>query len=154
MPKQAKLRSSLTPGTVCILVAGRFRGKRTVMLKQDERTGTLVVTGPYKLNGVPIRRVDAAYVIATSQKIDVSKVDTKAVDSDFFARPKRAVKKGEAEFFARPEKGELPAAKSKVQSAVDEQLLKAVKAAGPDVAKYLSSEFSLHDRDMPHRMQF
>eukprot|EP01064_Diplonema_japonicum_P033936 TRINITY_DN683_c0_g1_i1.p1 TRINITY_DN683_c0_g1~~TRINITY_DN683_c0_g1_i1.p1 ORF type:complete len:163 (+),score=61.53 TRINITY_DN683_c0_g1_i1:72-560(+) len=162
MPKNAKLRSSLEDatgvkaGTVCILVAGRFRGRRVVLLKKDTKTNTLVVTGPYKVNGVPIRRVDPAYVIATSTKIDLSKVDTSAITDDFFARAKKDRKRGEDGFFKKGEKAEkveLPENKKKAQATVDEQIMKLL-SGNEDMTKYLGSIFTLRDRDHPHAMKF
>ena len=154
--KKAALRKTITPGTILILLAGRFAGKRVVFLKQLD-SGLLLVTGPFKINGVPIRRVNAAYVIATSTKIDISsmKVDEKLNDS-YFAREKSAKgEKPEASFFADPaNKAAHPENKVADQKNLDKQVLEAVKKAGPTYAKYLAATFSLSRGDKPHAMVF
>lgn len=103
-------RPTLVPGAVLILLAGRFRGKRVILLKNLSQ-GVLLVSGPFKVNGVPLRRVNARYVIATSQKVDLSGIDQKKVDEvagdKYFAQEKSDKKKGEEAFFKQGEKPEV-----------------------------------------------
>ncbi|KAL6758754.1 ribosomal protein L6 component of cytosolic 80S ribosome and 60S large subunit [Haematococcus lacustris] len=151
--KPTKLRSSITPGTVLILLAGRFKGKRVVFLKQLP-SGLLLVTGPFKLNGVPVRRVNQVYVIATSTKVELPQLDLSAFDDKYFksVEVKRS-KKGEKEFFdaSQAQKKELAAQYIANQKALDAALLPAVPA---DLKAYLSARFTLKDGDRPHLMNF
>ena len=103
-----KPRPSLQPGAVLVLLAGRFRGKRVVLLKTLPQ-GVLLVTGPFKVNGVPLRRVNHKYVIATTHKIPLKGVDEKVLEKvseeGYFTRDKPTKKTGEEQFFSQ---GEMP----------------------------------------------
>jgi len=92
------LRPSLQPGAVLIILAGRFRGKRVVYLK-PLTNGVLLVTGPFKVNGVPLRRVNSRYVIATSTTVDLTGVNVDKFDDKYFAREKEAKKTKEEKLF-------------------------------------------------------
>jgi large subunit ribosomal protein L6e len=108
--RPTKLRKSLKPGTVLILLAGRFRGKRVILLNNLDQ-GVLLVTGPFKVNGVPIRRVNARYVIATSTRVDISSIDKKVLekvsDESYFSRDRAKDKKTEEAFFKQGEKPQV-----------------------------------------------
>ncbi|ELR08477.1 hypothetical protein VC83_01235 [Pseudogymnoascus destructans] len=150
-------RSSLVPGTVLILLAGRFRGKRVILLNTLDQ-GVLLVTGPFKVNGVPVRRVNARYVIATSHKVDISGVDSKKIeeisDEKYFAREASDKKTGEAEFFKqgeKPEKKKPSSNRAADQKSVDKSILSAIKKE-PFLVSYLASSFSLRKGDRPHEM--
>ncbi|KAI9491909.1 ribosomal protein L6e-domain-containing protein [Zychaea mexicana] len=150
-PKAAALRKNITPGTVLILLAGRFRGKRVVFLKQLD-SGLLLVTGPYKVNGVPLRRVNQAYVIATSTKLDLSSVKLDAKFNDaYFGKSGKADKK---EFLEgeQAKKAALPENKVADQKAVDKDIIAAAK--DPMFVAYLKSSFSLSKGQFPHAMKF
>ncbi|KAI0068822.1 hypothetical protein BV25DRAFT_1791328 [Artomyces pyxidatus] len=152
-----KLRSSITPGTVLILLAGRFRGKRVVFVKQLE-SGLLLVTGPFKVNGVPLRRVNQAYVIATSTKVDLGdyKVDEKFTDAYFAKGAKKAARSAEEEFFSEgkpKEKEAFPESKSADQKEIDKAILASIKKT-EHLAKYLKASWGLSKGEYPHQLSF
>ncbi|CAN6567362.1 unnamed protein product [Malus baccata var. baccata] len=152
-PKPTKL--SITPGTVLILLAGRFKGKRVVFLKQLS-SGLLLVTGPFKINGVPLRRVNQSYVIGTSTKIDICGVNVDKFDDKYFAKEVRAKKKkGEGEFFEaeKEDKNVLPQEKKEDQKAVDTPLINSIENIA-DLKTYLAARFSLKQGMKPHELVF
>ncbi|KFK41845.1 hypothetical protein AALP_AA2G178700 [Arabis alpina] len=154
-PKPTKLRASITPGTVLIILAGRFKGKRVVFLKQLT-SGLLLVTGPFKINGVPLRRVNQAYVIGTSTKVDISGVSLDKFDDKYFGKvAEKKKKKGEGEFFEaeKEEKKSIPQDKKDDQKTVDAALIKAIEAV-PELKTYLGARFSLKQGMKPHELVF
>lgn len=94
-----KARKGLEPGAICIILSGRFQGRRVVFLKMLP-SGLALVTGPYKVNGVPLRRVNPAYLLVTKTKIPVTGKEHEPVDDKFFAKAKEAKKPAEEKFFA------------------------------------------------------
>ena len=160
-PKLRKLRDSLVPGTVVIILAGRFAGCRAVFLKRLD-SGLLLVSGPYKYNGVPLRRIAAAYVIATSTKVDISDVDASAVTDAMFKRPREAkVKRDAKRFFAytagvrHVKKNPQPVCAERVelQKKIDEKLVAACEKVDL-LPQYLPAKFTLEAGQYPHAMKF
>ena len=83
--KPTQLKKGIKPGQVLILLAGRFRGRRVVFLKQLP-SGLLLVTGPYKINGVPLKRVNQIYTIVTSTSVDISGVNLSQIKESQFKK--------------------------------------------------------------------
>lgn len=159
----SKLRKSITPGTVLILLSSGYRGKRVVCLKQLEPSGLLLVSGPFTLNGVPLRRVNPRYVIATSTKIDVSKVDMSGLSDKLFtrtAKEKRAERKqktkDDTSMFVQQDsatKKVLPEERKKLQDQVDKALLAAIDN-DKLLKQYMKTRFTLRSNMAPHAMKF
>merc|ERR1711872_177978 len=143
------VRPSLVPGVVAIVLAGVHKGKRVIVLKQLE-TGLLLVTGPFKLNGTPLRRVNQRFLLATSTKIDVSGVKVPDnVNDKYFARVK-------AEKGAKKEGYKPSEQRKKDQAAIDTQVLAAIKKEkdGQALRQYLKAPFALSKGQFPHTMSF
>ncbi|EUB62649.1 60S ribosomal protein L6 [Echinococcus granulosus] len=152
-----RIRKSITPGTVLILLAGRHRGKRVVFLK-PLASGMLLVTGPFKYNGVPLRRVNQRYVIATKTKIKLNNIKIPPqLGDEFFRRQDLKTKKTVDKIFAEEEKKyAVSDDRKKFQKQVDTALIAAIKRGkNPSImASYLKSMFSLSKKDYPHKMVF
>eukprot|EP01100_Stratorugosa_tubuloviscum_P004800 TRINITY_DN220_c0_g3_i2.p1 TRINITY_DN220_c0_g3~~TRINITY_DN220_c0_g3_i2.p1 ORF type:complete len:261 (+),score=130.07 TRINITY_DN220_c0_g3_i2:239-1021(+) len=165
-----KLRASLKPGTILILIAGRYRGRRVVFLKQMP-SGTLLITGPFKFNGIPLRRVNPAYAIATSTKIDISqvKINEKITDNlfkrnkskrkstIFKARKVKLMKKLKQKIPKKKEslrrKFQLTKKFKELQKSVDTQLLPIIRKV-PSLIDYLRAPFTLRKGQFPHLLKF
>merc|ERR1712159_657696 len=152
--KQTKLRASITPGTVVILLAGHHKGKRVVFLKQLD-SGLLLVTGPYKVNGVPLRRVPQSYVIATQTQVNISKVKVPdTVNDAMFKKPKTPKKKKDDElFFEKKEDSSIDESRKATQQQVDSALVAEISKT-PLLKAYIASKFFLKKGQKPHEMTF
>merc|ERR1719440_106127 len=151
--KAPALKKGLTPGTVLILLAGRFRGRRVVFLKQLE-SGLLLVMGPYAINGVPLRRVNQRYCIATSTKVDLKGADYSSINDAYFARDGDKKKKGKSEgafFSEESSKSQMPQEKKDKQKKMEEGIAKGLSA---DMKSYLKARFSLSANMYPHELKF
>ena len=151
-PKPSHIAAPLTPGQVVIILSGRFRGRRVIFLKKLE-SNLLLVTGPYKYNGVPLKRVNAAYVLPTNTKLKLGEV-AKNVDDKFFNRVKIERKK-EEDFFedAKKKKDRITENRTKMQDEVGIAVKKAVDEV-PMMKEYLRNRFALKNGDKPHLMKF
>ncbi|UMM23901.1 hypothetical protein L5515_004387 [Caenorhabditis briggsae] len=137
--KTVPLRKTLTPGTVLIVLAGRHKGKRVVFLKQLPQSGLLLVTGPHKINGFPLRRIGQSFVIATSLK---RKSTSQKTGKNIFAS-------GKAEYTVSEQR-------KKDIKTVDAPILAAIKKHPEHkfLFGYLGTRFSLGKNQYPHKMQF
>merc|ERR1711988_51146 len=75
-------------GTVAIVLAGAHKGKRVLVLKQLA-SGLVLITGPMKLNGCPMRRINQNYLLATKTQVDITSVKLpETINDDYFKRAK------------------------------------------------------------------
>jgi len=103
VPRKQRLRASINPGQVLIVLAGRFRGRRVIFLKQLD-SGLLLVTGPYKLNGVPLKRVNQSYVISTKTRVNLKAIKhLENIKDDFFTTKLKTGLEKKNDFFENPE---------------------------------------------------
>ena len=153
VPKKTHISAPLTSGQVVILLSGRFRGRRVVYLKNLE-SGLLLVTGPYKYNGVPLKRVNAAYVLPTNTTVKVDGKVAEKIKDEFFKKVEISRQKKE-DFFEEDKKKKERDTKERTdaQNEIDTVVKKAVDGVTM-MKEYLRNRFALKDGDKPHLMKF
>merc|ERR1712112_445134 len=131
-------------GKICIVLAGAHKGKRVVVLKQLA-SGLVLITGPMKLNGCPMRRINQIYLLATENAND-----------DYFKHARaEKVKKADGDIFTSKKEDYKPSEQRKTdQAAVDAEVLEVMKKH-PEAAalkSYFKATFSLSKGQYPHKM--
>jgi len=155
-----KVRASLVPGLVAIVLAGAHKGKRVIVLKKLD-TGLLLVTGPYKVNGCPLRRINQRYLLATSTVLDISSVKVPENINDEYFRKIKATKgkdsKKDGEIFESKKEDFKPSDQRKAdQVTVDTAVLAVIKKhpEAQALKQYLADIFALRKGQYPHQMAF
>ncbi len=154
LPKEPHIHAPLTPGQIVILLSGRFRGRRVIFLKKLQ-SGLLLVIGPYKYNGVPLKRVNPAYVLPTETKIKLSGKEADAIDDKFFEKRTDIERKSEKDFFEDDKvKKKRIDENRKTKQVLVGAAIKTVVDSTPMLKEYLRNRFSLKNGDLPHKMKF
>lgn len=151
-------RKSIIPGRVVILLAGKHKGKRVVVLKVLQ-SGLLLITGPFSLNSTPLRRVSQRYVIATQTRVKLDKVQIPEHINDAYFRREllKNQNRGEGDIFATTKPKYVASEQRKQdQLAVDKAVRTAISQHKDKrlLFQYLRSYFALSSSQYPHRLRF
>lgn len=151
-------RKSIIPGRIVILLAGKHKGKRVVVLKVLQ-SGLLLVTGPFSLNSTPLRRVSQRYVIATQTRVKLDKVVIpEHINDAYFRRSLTKTKnRGEGEIFAAKKEKYAPSEQKKADQLTVDKAVRTAISQHKDkklLFSYLRSYFALSSSQYPHRLAF
>jgi len=78
-----KTRKKFKKGTVLILLGLKFQGKKSILLKITKK-GFLVISGPFGINGISLRRINPRFAIPTEIKIDLSNLKLGFLNDNYF----------------------------------------------------------------------
>merc|ERR1712050_414309 len=105
----------------------------------------------FKINGVPLRRVNQKYVIATSTKLDFQSSIPDRVCDDYFSRIELNAHEGQNEgeiFQTKKAVYQASAERKEDQKKVDSAIVAACKKT-PYMTSYLNSNFCLRNGQNP-----
>ncbi|AEA38705.1 60S ribosomal protein L6B (nucleomorph) [Cryptomonas paramecium] len=80
-------------GSIVIISFGKLRGKKAIILRTT-KCQMFVISGPFSLNGISIRRIKPGHIITTRNRLDVDSVNTRIFDDEYFIFLKKSRKRG------------------------------------------------------------
>ena len=124
-------------------------------MKQLVNSGLLLVTGPYQLNGVPLRRVHAKSVIKTETTLPIPEQFEipENINDSYFSQPKVKRKKVDDILRENSETVKIEEERKIVQKNIDSMLLSSISDV-PYLKDYLKQKFSLSKSQLPHKLLF
>ena len=144
-----------------LAIAKPFQGVGTLscdLCDKEDIMPWLVILGPMKCNGCPLRRVNQIYLLATSTKVDVSGVNIpEHINDEYFRRAPKKANNKEGDIFESKKEEYKPSEQRKTdQQTVDKQILDAIKkhSDGKMLRAYLRHTFGLDKGQYPHEMGF
>lgn len=117
------------------------------------KSGLLLITGPYGINGVPLRRAHLKSVISTTTQIGVNIPIPDYITDGYFSQPK--LPKATELFNTASSSTTVSCSdeRKSTQKLIDEIILDYIKTV-PHLKAYLSQKFSLSKGQLPHEMVF
>jgi ribosomal protein L14E/L6E/L27E len=107
-------------GAVLILLNPKFYGKKSILLNKTN-DGFLVISGPYCINGISIKKIHPKYSIFTGLKLNLCKYNFRILTDRYFTLLKIAKKN-----FKKDEKNTLFEAHRTRQIWIDDHLMKEI----------------------------
>mmetsp|Transcript_36740 Transcript_36740/g.86909 ORF Transcript_36740/g.86909 Transcript_36740/m.86909 type:complete len:179 (-) Transcript_36740:77-613(-) len=90
-------------GSVLVLLSEKYQGQKVILLKITN-SGLFIVSGPFLINGVSLRRVNPRYTLPTGAKVNLENLDLSNFDDTYFKALSRSKKnrKENVVFFTPP----------------------------------------------------
>ncbi|ABW98320.1 rpl6B (nucleomorph) [Hemiselmis andersenii] len=78
-----KTKKKFKIGSIIILLGSKFQGKKAVLLKITKK-GLLIISGPFSVNGISLRRINPRYAVPTEIGIGLNNLQLGFLNDDYF----------------------------------------------------------------------
>jgi len=118
--KFIKQRKNFKEGSIVILLGAKFQGKKAVLLKIT-KNGLFIISGPFSINGISLRRINPRYVAPTEIEVDLFELKLGFLNDNYFNFLKKSYK-----LYSNYQKQKLISMHRARQLAIDDYLKKEI----------------------------